>query len=660
MDLVAKQYNSRLNYLAIAGGWLLLFVAIVFAYWPGLSGPFVLDDQGSIGALGSLGGVTDWDTFTAFVFGGTAGPTGRPLALLTFLIDGNNWPTDPWPFKRTNLAIHSINAALLGVLIVKILRLLNFDKRNALWIALLTTACWALHPFLVSTTLYAVQRMAQLSTLFVFAGLIGHCYGRSLLVRNATKAYLVMGISLTGFTLLAVLCKENGILLPLLIGVVEFTVVASQSGHLPKLSKVWVMLFIVAPFSLILAFLAIRTVASDFFNIVPPRDFSLYERVLTQPRILLDYLQHWFIPKLYTTGVFQDHFIKSTGILSPFTTLLSLLAHIAIISTAIIKRRKWPLIALAALFFYASHIVESTVLNLELYFEHRNYVATAFLSLPLFALMHKKLNRQLFFMAALAILVILAGFTRYSATIWQDFPSMVEASARKAPTSARAQAQYATLLFNSQRYEESLQVLDRAIENIPSNKPLLLVNRAIILCNLGALDNVEVERIAGTLSGIAYDVRLMNLHTSLITSVAQDRCPDVAMTSLRAMYQDMLLVTHNADPQSLEYSHVSYFVGLLDVYLGVPSDAVAAFKKSLLAEPGANHAMMMAAVLATNEYFGEALYFSELALLQLESSQKDILDVTAVSKESVAAFQEIVRRDKHAAESIGDGESPND
>ncbi len=139
----------------------------------------MLDDYGSIAALGDRGGVKNWETFKAFVFGGHSGPTGRPLALLSFLIDANNWPADPWPFKRTNLGIHLVNGTLLGILTVRILRLLQFDKQDARWIALVCAAYWLLHPFLVSTTLYAVQRMAQLSTLFIFAGLLSYLYGRS-------------------------------------------------------------------------------------------------------------------------------------------------------------------------------------------------------------------------------------------------------------------------------------------------------------------------------------------------------------------------------------------------------------------------------------------------------------------------------------------------
>ena len=431
----ARNSDSRMKSALIAG-WLILCLVTVLVYLPGLDGPFLLDDFGSITPLGDLGGVVDWMTFKAFVFGGHAGPTGRPLALLTFLIDANNWPADPWAFKRTNLIIHIVSGVLLGVLIGKILSVLKYDKQNAGWIALVAAGIWLLHPFLVSTTLYAVQRMAQLSTLFIFAGLIGHLYGRSKIAKDASKAYLIMSVSMGLFTLLAVLSKENGILLPLLIGVVELTVFSTQKNGNVALNRYWAWAFVVAPSIIIFLYLARTALTHNFFDISPPRDFSIYERVLTQPRILFDYLQNWFVPKLYTSGIFQDHFAKSTGFFSPFTTALSMVLHVAVVSVAIVNRRKWPLFALAALFFYASHILESTVMNLELYFEHRNYLPVAFLFVPLVTTLRKRVGTKLFVVTAVFAMLVLAGFTRYSATVWSDYSSMIEVAARKAPMSA--------------------------------------------------------------------------------------------------------------------------------------------------------------------------------------------------------------------------------
>jgi len=649
MDFAPQNQDDRRIFLAVVMGWIVVFLACIFAYWPGLAGPFMLDDYGSIAALGDRGGVKNWETFKAFVFGGHSGPTGRPLALLSFLIDANNWPADPWPFKRTNLGIHLVNGTLLGILTVRILRLLQFDKQGARWIALVSTACWLLHPFLVSTTLYAVQRMAQLSTLFIFAGLASHLYGRSLLATNAMKAYLIMSGSIGLFTFLAMMSKENGILLPLLIMVVESTVIASQQPRVASLNRYWTGAFIILPSTVIALYLGSKFFSSNFFEVVAPREFSIFERLLTQQRILVDYLRHWFVPELYTTGVFQDHFIKSTGIFSPFTTALGALLHFAIISISIVKRHRWPLFALAVLFFYAGHALESSVINLELYFEHRNYLSAAFLVLPLVVLLHKKVNRHLFFAATAGVMLLLGGFTRYTTTVWETFPGIVEASAHKAPTSARAQAQYATQLFNAQRYDESLQVIEKAVENIASDHPLLLVNRLIIRCQMGILTAGDFKRVADIMSDSLYDPRSIKLYTALTSSVVTGKCPEVSLGALRTMFENMLLVPQNTDPTTLSYSQVNYFVGFVHVYAGEPVQAVASFEESLRARPGSSHAMIMAAHLATGDYYDEALYFSDLALTQLDVEQQGILGRARVTESDIHEFRRVVRADIETA-----------
>jgi len=214
-----------------------------------------------------------------------------------------------------------------------------------------------LHPFLVSTTLYAVQRMAQLAMLFSLGGIVTYLYGRSLLATEKARAYVVMTASVGVFTLLATLSKENGVLLPMLIGVIEISIFASRGDVLPSLDRRWAVLFLGVPSMFVVGFLGYRFFSVDFLEIHETRDFSLYERLLTQPRVVADYLQHWFLPKLYTTGVFQDHVMKSTGLLAPVSTILGFVFHAAIIVLALVKRRELPLLTLAILFFYANHLL---------------------------------------------------------------------------------------------------------------------------------------------------------------------------------------------------------------------------------------------------------------------------------------------------------------
>jgi tetratricopeptide (TPR) repeat protein len=636
-------FNSK--NLAILAGWAVLLVAAVMAYWPGLEGPFLFDDFDAISSLGDRGGVVNWETFRIFVFGGVAGPTGRPISLLTFLIDANNWPAEAWPFKRTNLVIHLLNGVVLGVLTSSILKYLEYSRRDALRIALVATGIWLLHPFLVSTTLYIVQRMAQLATLFMFGGLVTYLYGRSFVASQPVKAYVVMSVSVAGFGLLAMLSKENGILLPILVGVVEFTVVASQRHRLPALNKYWVAVFIWLPMSVVFLYLGAKFFRSDFFEMVPPRDFSVFERLLTQGRVLVEYLQHWFLPKLYTTGVFQDHFIKSEGLFSPVTTILSIVFHVALIMVALIRRKQWPLFSLAVLFFYGSHLLESTVINLEMYFEHRNYIAAAFLFLPLVSLVNRKASVRVFGIAALCTLMLLGSFTRYSATVWSSLPSMIESSALKAPTSARAQAQWSKLLFVLGRYDQALETIDRAIENIPGDKPLLLTNRLYYLCNLDQLKSDDFDDVANRLSRVIFDSRSLKAYNVFTQEIVSGHCPNIELSRLESMYVQMLSVPRNGDPTTIEYSHVNFLIGYVRTFAGQPAAAVQAFMQSLRSRPGATHAMAMAALMASNNYPDEALQLADVALSQIDKGASAMSELQGgrVSEKDILEFMSTVR-----------------
>lgn len=623
--------------------WLLVLVATVVAYYPGLAGPFVLDDHASLARLGDFGGVRDWETFKAFVFGGTAGPTGRPLSLISFLIDGTNWPTDAWPFKRTNLVIHLFNGLLVGLLVQKLMEASGFDLVSRRWIALVAAAFWLLHPFLVSTTLYAVQRMAQLSTLFMLAGIIVWLHGRMLLGQSKRRSYLWMSFSLPAFTFLAMISKENGILLPLLVGAIEVTIFASRREQHPALDMRWTGLYMWLPLLVIGGYLFSRILHPTFFIALPRRDYSVYERLLTEPRVLFDYLQNWFIPKLYTTGVFQDHVLHSGGLFSPVTTVLSIVLLLLLTGGALAMRKRWPLAALAVLFFLANHLLESTVINLELYFEHRNYLAASLLFLPLLSLLWSKTNRRVFAVSSICIVLLLGGFTRYSSTVWSSYESMVEASARKALTSARAQSQYASLLFNAGYHAEGMQVLDDAIETIPGPNPMLLVNRLIAMCNLQTLDATELERVSRIVAGLKFDARMLLIYNNFAKAVVEQRCPDIELRSVLPMFVGMLAVPENADKSSIQYTHIRFLIGYVRLYLGEINGAKEEFKESLASRPGASYAMAMAALFASNGFPEQALELSEIALTQLDTRNNTTLIGRRTNESDIREFRATVQ-----------------
>ena len=365
----------------------------------------------------------------------------------------------------------------------------------------------------------------------------------------------------------------------------------------------------------------------------------MYERVLTEARILMDYLRHWFVPDLYTAGIFQDHFVKSTGWLSPVTTLLSMIVHVVTISAAFVYRRKLPLLALAVLFFYASHVLESTLIKLELYYEHRNYLATVFLILPVAALLFEKLDRRAFALSGIVIALLLTGFTRYSATLWSSYPTMLTAAAQKAPTSVRAQTRYATFLFDKAEYQASLEVIDRAIGTIPGNHADLLLNRLYMLCRLNILDQQEFEKTAPLLSTMRFQPGLFRLYYLFVAGVADGHCPGLPVEALRSTFVGQLEVPLNRDPDSMRYSQLHYLLGYIDIAVGEPERAESLFDETLRVEPRADTALRMAKDFAARAYLDRALDFSEraLGLMSVEGT------AVGVGEADIVAFRNAVQ-----------------
>src|SRR6185437_2183905 len=293
--------NAR-RVLAIMSLALALAALLALTWWvyhPGLSGDFLFDDFANLPAIGATGPVDNWATFWRYITSGNADPSGRPLTLLTFLIDARDWPASPYPFKVTNVILHLINGALLAWVLWKLgwaliargnippplrgdplpaegggknsgvaaslsssvrraerMRTratrgegdggsgsdaaatttpsrathgpgMTMDERGIAIAALFGAGAWLLHPLFVSTTLYIVQREATLPATFVLVGMLGWMASREALARGHVKRALAgMALSAWGCTTLAVLCKANGALFPLLLLLAEWIVLS--------------------------------------------------------------------------------------------------------------------------------------------------------------------------------------------------------------------------------------------------------------------------------------------------------------------------------------------------------------------------------------------------------------------------------------------------
>ncbi len=368
-----------------------LLALAFFVYWPGLRGGFLFDDFGNLPALGATGPVDNWPTFWRYVTSGTADPTGRPLPLLTFLVDAHNWPADPFPFKRTNLILHLLNGALLTCLLRRLGQMVftHIDQRRIDMAALFGAAFWLLHPLFLSTTLYIVQREAMLPATFTLLGLLSWLHGRDALLQGRTLTgtfWVAWGLS--GCTLLALLSKANGILLPALALVIEYTLprtscIATQGEKKIHAYRWLLLVFAWLPTAAVAGYLLVSGWNGFVHGISSVRPWTIGERLLTEPRVLMRYLDLLWLPRPFTPGLFNDEIQASTSIGSPWTTLPALATVAVLIVGAWIFRRRWPVVATAVLFYFVGQSIESSTISLELYFEHRNYLPAMLMFWPL-------------------------------------------------------------------------------------------------------------------------------------------------------------------------------------------------------------------------------------------------------------------------------------
>ena len=378
------QYNGLIKVSLVA----LLLVAVALLYFPGITGAFYYDD---IRPLSPLATITNLESALVYVSSESSGPLGRPISMLSFLLHINDWPSNTAignssSFFIFNIILHITNGLLVFLLSFVIAKLYHGESKANYWLAIAASAFWLVLPIQVSTSLIAIQRMAGLSAFFVFAGLLLYCYGlHKQALESAGASHNVSGsnnhknnrglvLQLTGlivFTLLAMLAKENGVLLPVFALVLEVTLFAKISS-IQQRRQLRISACSAGLITLLL-YLAYSVITGS--NISPGRDQTLVERILTEPQILLEYLQIAFIPDIEAINPFHDNYPKVTHLLSSNKAVFSLLLLITSLSSALYYRKKYPLFAFAVLWFLAAHLIESSVINLELYFEHRNYVA---------------------------------------------------------------------------------------------------------------------------------------------------------------------------------------------------------------------------------------------------------------------------------------------
>lgn len=556
-----------------------ILAATIACYLPGLSGSFVFDDGVNIVnnphlriddlSLASLKQAAE---------SSDAGPLGRPISMMSFALDYYASGLDARAFKMTNLGIHLLNGTLVFFLIRLLLKLYQkirgarLQPHNIDWIAMAVCAIWLLHPLNLTAVLYVVQRMTSLSAMFSIVGLILYLHGRDLLVDGKRFGWMAILLSLFLVTPLAMLSKENGTLLPFFILAAETILFRWQTAFPGSRFLLMLVVGLTTALPLLYGLYYVSLHPDAVTGGYQLRDFSLSERLMTEARVMWFYLHMILLPNMNMLGLHHDDIMISRGVFLPLSTLPAILGILLLVIGIWVFRNKHPIVAFGLAFFLIGHALESSILPLEITFEHRNYLPMLGILLPLayYAITPGFHESSLRWRRAslLALLVLFAGLTTVRANQWGEPFQMKLLEVQRHPLSVRANIDAATFYDNLPArsnkeavyfFNKALFYYQRAADILPSGTSGLF-GLLVVHAKRGlAIDDNLLRALVLRLSQTPFNPPNVNALIGFARCVNSGECtvsPEVVNMLYSSAMSNPTLVGKYREQVVLEYSRL--------------------------------------------------------------------------------------------------------
>jgi len=450
-------------------GSLLIFLAII--YGNSFFGEWHFDDYHNIVNNRTVHvKLLSWEEIQKTFYGsyGTEKQhVSRPLAFLSFGLNYFWGGAEVVGYHIVNFAIHWISAIFLFLFIYNTLKLPLLRDRygqSAYAIALLSTFFWATSPLQVNAVTYVVQRMASMAGLFYVMSMYLYLRARTASAARCRIAFY----SFSGMCALAAFgTKENTAVLPVTLLLFDLFFIQGVSAHSAKKALKWAVPSLAVVIGLGLIYIDFSSVLGIYEAGVRP--FSPMERLLTQGRVLFFYASLLLYP-IPSRLTFLHDIDISRSLLDPWTTLAAIVGIALCLLFASVKAKKYPLLSFAVLFFFLNHLIEGTVIPLELIYEHRNYIPSMFFFVPIAVLMVRCLDYfsyhkgiQVFMAAGFALLLAFQGHTTFerNAVVSSDLHLWLD-NVRKAPNLSRPRINLARHYYEAGMYEQAYGELKTA------------------------------------------------------------------------------------------------------------------------------------------------------------------------------------------------------
>jgi protein O-mannosyl-transferase len=384
-----------------------LMIILLIAYSNSFHGDWVFDDFPNIIQNPYIKiKAFSWEEVKYCFYGLDQEKLSRPLSYFSFAVNYYFDGTNVFGYHLVNFTIHYLSTVFVFLFIYNTLKLPLLKEKYAhisYPLALLSTLFWAVNPVFVSSVTYIVQRMASMAALFYIMSMYFYLKGRTAQNLTHSISFFILCF-IAGFA--AMLTKENAVMLPVSVLLFDLLLIQGVTKeNVKKFSKILLLSLL-----LILVIGLIYTDGlSNVFGGYEIRDFSMTQRLLTEPRVILFYLSLLFYP-IGSRLTFLYDIDISRSLFQPWTTIPSILLILFIIGFAFFIARKRPLISFCIIFYFLNHLIEGSVFPLELMYEHRNYLPSMLLFVPISELMISSiyyLSNKKFMQYACAFSVVL-------------------------------------------------------------------------------------------------------------------------------------------------------------------------------------------------------------------------------------------------------------
>ena len=484
------QFGSRTTHHVLSLCIIAVLCSIIYSNT--LGGPFVFDDLDNIqnNRFIRLTSLDPGDLLDA-AFKGIL--PARPVPKISFALNYYFGKYTVGGYHLVNITIHLLNGVLVYFLALLTFRQL-FEiqditrRRNpdfSIALAALFAAClFIAHPIQTQSVTYIVQRMNSMATMFFLLSLLLYILGRRSEL-SSRRWLLWSGCLCSG--VLALGSKQNAATLPLIILLYEWYFFQDLDIQWLKrntgyIAGVCVVLIIIAGFYL--GENPLHRIVGDYSG----RNFSIGERVLTEFRVVVFYISLVVFP--YPGRMNLLHNISvSHSFIDPPATLLSCLFLAGLFILSIYLARRDRLVSFCILWFFINLVIESSVIGLELIFEHRLYLPMFGIALVSSYLVFSFLSKKPLMLAgcSVVLIVLLGTGTFIRNKVWANDLSLWSDVVAKNQDSYRARINLGLALNQRGDKKDAILHLHKALELNPYSSSAHN-DLGIVLKDIGRLD----------------------------------------------------------------------------------------------------------------------------------------------------------------------------